>query len=68
MGLSHMRNCATERRKKSETRAERAELWARPPAREWNLAVAREFARAAAWETERIAATARVPPKRIVDV
>ena len=67
MGLSHMRNCATERRKKSETRAERAELWARPPAQEWNLAVAREFARAAAWETERIAAIARPSQKRIAD-
>ncbi len=67
MGLSHMRNCATERRKKSEARAERAELWARPPAREWNLTVSREFARAAAWETERIAATARPSQKQIAD-
>ena len=66
MGLNHTRNCATERRTKAEAREELVELGARPPAQEWNLTGPRGLA-LAAWETERIAAIARVPPKRIVD-
>ena len=66
MGLSHKRNCATERRTKAEAREELVELGARPPAQEWNLTGPRGLA-LAAWETERIAAIARPSQKRIAD-
>ena len=66
MGLSHKRNCATERRTKAEAREELVELGARPPAQEWNLTGPRGLA-LAAWETERRAAISRPSQKRIAD-